>query len=440
MDNLNEGYNIEYKEEIPKKVNKLKAEIVSFLNSDTGGTIYLGVKDDGTLIKFPDKRQKYKEWEELLNNWVATAFSPEVTGLIMIDPNSEPFKISISSGEEKPYYFKDGEGINYKGIYIRNGSSKRLASDDEIKRMINNPLVKSFDSRKIGKTDLEFGYAKQVFLKEKVKFDIIGLDFKKNEDDSYNNAALIVSDENPYISKTAIYEGLSVNSFKDKKRFEGSIAKQIDEVVRYIHLSNRVKITLGNNGRRIEQYSYPIDAVREAVMNAFVHRDYTLSADIRIELYDDRLEISSPGSLPEGLTIADIKHGANAKRNPILINALDKMNYIENYGSGIRRIYSLYEEFLRQPKLITTNNLFTVVLYNMNYKPNTFKLDDNMFAIVSYLSGGKLASRKEIQDALNLQKSYTSEIIATMKKKGILLSEGRGRATKYYLATDNTLN
>ena len=175
-------------------------------------------------------------------------------------------------------------------------------------------------------------------------------------------------------------------------------------------------------------------------MNAFVHRDYTLSADIRIELYDDRLEISSPGSLPVGLTIADIKHGANAKRNPLLINALDKMNYIENYGSGIRRIYSLYEGFMRQPKLTTTNNLFTVVLYNMNYKPNTFKLDDNMLAIVSYLSGGKLASRKEIQDALNLQKSYTSEIISTMKKKGILLSEGRGRATKYYLVTDNILN
>ncbi len=95
---------------------------------------------------------------------------------------------------------------------------------------------------------------------------------------------------------------------------------------------------------------------------------------------------------------------------------------------------------MRQPKLTTTNNLFTVVLYNMNYKPNTFKLDDNMLAIVSYLSGGKLASRKEIQDALNLQKSYTSEIISTMKKKGILLSEGRGRATKYYLVTDNILN
>ncbi|WP_423742635.1 family 1 glycosylhydrolase, partial [Enterococcus cecorum] len=106
------------------------------------------------------------------------------------------------------------------------------------------------------------------------------------------------------------------------------------------------------DGKRMESYSYPIDAVREAIMNAFVHRDYTMSSDIKIEIFDDRLAISSPGSLPDGLTVEDIKQGANAKRNPILINALDKMNYIENYGSGIRRIYSLYKGFMRQPELI----------------------------------------------------------------------------------------
>lgn len=78
-------------------------------------------------------------------------------------------------------------------------------------------------------------------------------------------------------------------------------------------------------------------------MNAFVHRDYTMTSDIKIELFDDRLAISSLGSLPDGLTIEDIKQGANAKRHPILINALDKMDYIENYRSGIRRIYSLYK-------------------------------------------------------------------------------------------------
>lgn len=135
-------------------------------------------------------------------------------------------------------------------------------------------------------------------------------------------------------------------------------------MIQYINLNNKVKINFGHNGRRIETYSYPIDAVSEAVMNAFVHRDYTMTSDIKIELFDNRLAISSPGSLPDGLTVEDIKQGGNAKRNPFLINALDKMDYIEKYGSGIRRIYSLYKVFKRQPELIATHNLFTVILYN----------------------------------------------------------------------------
>ena len=437
MSELNEGYNIEYKESVPKKPNHLKAEIVSFLNSDTGGTIYLGASDDGLPVELPNKSKQYKEWEELLSNWVASAFRPEVTGLILVDPNCTPFKISVSAGSNKPYYYTDGEGINWKGIYIRNGSSKRRASDSEIRRMMNRHIANSFDSEKIERNDLTFNYAKQAFTKEGIKFDVIGLDFKKKVEDRFNNAALIVSDENPFISKVAVYEGLDVVTFRDKKIFSGSVAKQIDDAIQYIHLNNRVQITLGHNGKRIENYSYPIDAVREAIMNAFVHRDYTMSSDIKIEIFDDRLAISSPGSLPDGLTVEDIKQGANAKRNPILINALDKMNYIENYGSGIRRIYSLYKGFMRQPELIATHNLFTVVLYNMNYKLNTMELNRHMISIVQFLSNGKPASRQEIQDALDLQKSYTSELLSSLKKSGIIGSEGRGPATRYYLiATD----
>lgn len=247
------------------------------------------------------------------------------------------------------------------------------------------------------------------------------------------NAARIVSDENPFISKAAIYKGVDVATFRDIKAFSGSIAKQIDDAIQYIHLNNQLNITFGRNGKRIENFSYPVDAVREAVMNAFVHRDYTMSSDIKIELFDDRLAISFPGSLPDGLTVEDIKQGANAKRNPILINVLDKMNYIENYGSGIRRIYSLYKGFKRQPELLATHNLFTVILYNMNYKLNTLELSENMNSIIQYLSDGKLASRQEIQEALDLQKSYTLEIISELKKMDIIGSEGRGPATRYYL-------
>lgn len=426
---------MEYKEDMPKP-QSMKSEIVSFLNSNTGGMIYLGVDDDGKSVQFAsekEKQQKHKEWEEILNNWIATAFRPEVTGLILVDPNDTPFVISISAGTNKPYYYTDGEGLNSKGVYIRNGSSKRRASDSEIRRMMNRHIANAFDGEKIEHINLNFDYVTALFDELGKSFDIFGLDFKKNEEDQYNNAALIVSDNSPFVSKLAVYDGLDTLTFKDKKKFAGSISKQIDDVIQYINLNNRVKINFGHNGRRIENYSYPIDAVREAVMNAFVHRDYTMTSDIKIELFDDRLAISSPGSLPDGLTIEDIKQGANAKRNPILINALDKMDYIENYGSGIRRIYSLYKGFKRQPELNATHNLFTVVLYNRNYKLNSMALNDKMIGIVEYLNDGKYATRQEVQDALELQKSYTAELIANLKKAGIVDSEGRGPATKYYL-------
>lgn len=161
-----------------------------------------------------------------------------------------------------------------------------------------------------------------------------------------------------------------------------------------------------------------------------------MTSDIKVEIYDDRIEISSPGSLPDGLTIEDIKRGANAKRNPILINAMDKMDYIENYGSGIRRIFSLYKGFNKQPILIATDNLFTVILFNKNYKLNKIPTNQKLSEIVEFLSDGKLASRLEIQETMGLQKSYTSELIAELKKLEIIGSEGRGPGTRYYLIRD----
>lgn len=430
-----ESQNIEYKREIPKAKN-MKAEIVSFLNNPAGGTIYLGVEDSGKLVHFDSvssQEQAYKEWEEQLSNWISNAFRPDVTGLIHINPNETPFKIAISSGANKPYYYTDGEGINYKGIYIRSGSSKRLASDSEVRRMMNKNIANLFDSEKINNKKLNFLYVRTIFTNLEKNFDEVGLEFKRESNGKYNNAALIVSDENPFISKVAIYAGLNTLNFKDKKSFSGSIVRQIDEILNYIRLNNKINITIGSGGRRNESYSYPEVAVREAIVNAFVHRDYTMSSDIKVEMYNDRLSISSPGSLPDGLTVEDIKRGANAKRNPVLINALDKMNYIENYGSGVRRIFSLYKGFPRQPELIATHNLFTIVLYNKNYRLNLLELNSSLLEIVEYLGDGKLASRKEIQEALSLQKSYTSELIAVLKKNQVVTSEGRGSSTKYFL-------
>lgn len=149
-----ENHRVEYKAEIPRKYNQLKAEIVSFLNSE-GGTIYLGVDDNGDILEGKGKAD-YKEWEAILSNWIANAFSPNVSDLITVFPEKKPFEIVVRKRTEKPYFFKDGEGFNAKGVYVRVGSSKRVASYDEIQRMMFSSMTHGFEKMPCGRNDLTF--------------------------------------------------------------------------------------------------------------------------------------------------------------------------------------------------------------------------------------------------------------------------------------------
>ncbi|PNZ99301.1 transcriptional regulator, partial [Staphylococcus carnosus] len=362
-----ESENIEYKAKIPDNPDNLKGEIVSFLNSISGGKIYIGLDDDGKPVDFENeeiKLETFKEWEQRISNWITDAFEPQVRDLMNFSIENKATVIDIRSGNDKPYRYKSRKAGPFDNIYIRSGSTKRKASKDEITRMLKRKNADTFDRGKVAYENLSFHYAKNTFEKLERDFDEISLGFKRNDKDSYNYAALILSDDNPNIAKFAVYNGLDVLEFKDKKEFEGSVAKQIDQTLEAISIRNSKKAIINANGQREELLSYPEEAIREGVVNAFVHRDYTLSSDVKIEIYDDRLTITSPGSLPDGLTIEDIRKGANAKRNPILIKALDKMNYIENYGTGIRRILSKYKDFSMQPEFEATDNQFIITLYN----------------------------------------------------------------------------
>lgn len=112
----------------------------------------------------------------------------------------------------------------------------------------------------------------------------------------------------------------------------------------------------------------PKRALREDIVNCYCHRDYTLSGDVKIEFYDDRVQIFSPGSLPDGLTLENIKMGMVAKRNKIIVNTLDKIDVIENYASGVRRIFEDYADFTKQPEYYISNNGVIVTLFNRNYE------------------------------------------------------------------------
>ena len=359
-----EEYNIEYKIDIPEKQNKLKAEIVAFLNSE-GGEIHLGVDDEGVIDETLTNLKK-QYWEEVLSNWLVNAFTPDVTNLVFIYPNELPFRIKIEEGPDKPYFYRNGDGFNSKGVYVRVGTTKRLASFDEIQRMIRQHKSNDFESISIIQDNLTFKYIENRFEEKGIIFDKFALSLI-NKDGKYNNAALLFSDQNPTISKFAVFQGENVNVFLDKKEFSGSILKQVDEILYFCYLSNKKRITISGKPEREEYFDIPPRALREAIVNCYCHRDYTLSGDIKIEFYDDRVQIYSPGSLPDGLTLENIKMGMVAKRNKIVVNTLDKIDIIENYASGVRRIFQDYADFKKQPNYYISNNGIIVTLYNRNY-------------------------------------------------------------------------
>jgi predicted HTH transcriptional regulator len=453
-----EGRFTEYKEDISNKKNSFKAEIVSFLNSE-GGSIYLGVDDNGNPVSFPNevaKRDKFKEWEETLNNWVTEAFSPSVSGLIFIDTEPDYLVIRVSAGVEKPYYYKDGEGMNTKGIYTRVGSSKRRASDEEIRRMIFHSKDGSWDSNVSPEQDLTFAYAKFKAEEEGIPFDEGGLSLK-NKDGQYTNAALVISDQNPFVTKLAVFKGTNDLEFRQKQPFTGSALRQIDEVGLYLQVYNPVRAIISGKFQRDELQSYPELALRELMLNEVCHRDYTFNGDAFVRVYDNRVEFASMGALVGGVSLDDVLDGASSKRNPNILHILDKLGFIENYGRGIKRTVESYEGFSKQPEFRLTTNMFIAIVYNRNYYGTDrmpadellHEHDENKVSsqtvttekvnvnsndpIVELIKRMGAIKRVDVENEFHISQATAKRRINKLVKDGVILKVGTGYNTSYQL-------
>ena len=165
---------------------------------------------------------------------------------------------------------------------------------------------------------------------------------------------------------------------------------------------------------------YPDEAIREAVVNAFAHRDYLLHSFIKIEFFADRMEILSPGGIPDGLTLEEIKDGMTAVRNPQLVHILDKMNYIENYGTGINRMFKAYNGTGVQPEFKVTSHMFKVTFPNLNYQEKTDKVENDLSdedRIIMLLEEKGAISKSEIQEVLNLSDYSSRKLLLKLRKE-----------------------
>ncbi|WP_443625588.1 RNA-binding domain-containing protein [Catenibacterium sp.] len=362
MNEYHEDERTELKREL---INDIKCEIVAFLNSD-GGTIYVGVDDDGKVIGFDDYKIK-DEMDLKIGNWMQDSFYPKPFGLIQYAFNKDNvLVISVCKGTRKPYFLKD-KGPKPSGVFIRVGRSKRKATNEEILHMIMESHNYSYEDDISNEQELTFKEFERTLDENGIKptsrlMNSLGL---KNKHGFYTNLGYIMSDQSNIVVKLAEYDD-NMN-FKIKKSFGGSLVTILKNVEEQAERLNDLKIIIdGNTFKRIETKSYPGASIREMIMNAICHADYFIHSNIKIEFFPDKVKITSPGGIFNA-SLEDIMNGVQTYRNPKLVHIFDKLGMIENFGTGIPRTIYSYEDYDIQPEFKTTNNFFVVTLPNINF-------------------------------------------------------------------------
>ena len=362
MNKYAENEKTELKREL---INEVKSEIVAFLNSD-GGIIYVGVEDDGTVIGFSDNKEK-DNLDLKLGSWIQEAFFPKPSGLINYFFNEDNvLEIHISKGTNKPYYLRE-KSPKPSGVYIRVGRSKRKASEDEILHMLMESYKYSYENDISENQELTFKAFKRTLEDNDIELttrlmNSLGLKAKSG---FYTNLAYLLSDQSHIVVKVAEYD--SEMNFKIKKSFTGSLVNILKDVEEQAERLNDLRVIIdGSSFKRLEIKSYPGASVREMVMNAICHADYSVPSNIKIEFFPDKVKITSPGGIFNA-SLEEIMSGIQTYRNPRLVHVFDKLGMIENFGTGIPRTLYSYNDYDVKPEFNATNNFFIVTLPNVNY-------------------------------------------------------------------------
>ena len=426
-------------------MDDIKKEIIAFANCD-GGTVYVGVADDGTVLGI----ENADECALQISNMVRDAVKPDVTMFIHYETldceGKAVVAVNIQRGTNRPYYLAK-KGLRPEGVYVRQGYSSVPATDTAIRQMIKETDGDSFENMRSINQALTFEATKKEFEKRNVAFGQPQMQTLKivSADDIYTNLGLLLSEQCPHTIKAAVFEGINQNVFKDRREFSGSLMQQLNEVYDYIDFHNQTHATF-QKLLRIDTRDYPEVAVREALLNSLVHRDYSFRASTLISIYEDRIEFVSIGGLLPGLELDDLMMGVSVCRNPHLANVFYRLQLIEAYGTGMKKIMGAYADAPVQPKIMTTNNAFKIILPNVNAVQKAAKApeeiektavpisDPNKEKILRFLTEHQVITRKEAQALLEVSQSTAGRVLKSMVDNGQLKQLGGSRTTRYELS------
>lgn len=407
----------------------LKKEIIAFANTN-GGTIYIGVQNNGEIVGLENADFVMQQISSSLRD----SIRPDVsmfTNIGLLQENNKYFvKLTVSQGTKKPYYLSD-KGLKPTGVYVRSGTTSAPASEDAIRMMIKMTDGDSFETNRSLIQELTFHRLNEELEKRSLEFTEVQM---KNlgiisSDDIYTNMGLLVSDQCKHSIKFAIFQGTDKLVFKDRKELTGSLFAQLTDAYKTIDFYNGTKATF-HDLLRTDERDYPEDAVREALLNAIVHRDYSFSGSTIINLYSDRLEIISLGGLVSGLSLEAAMLGASQPRNEKLASLFYRMKLIEAYGTGISKIISCYKGLSVQPKFENVEGAFRVVLPNTHAQELSVE-DEKYLPILRLFEKQKEITRSDVENALGIGTTYAINMLKEMQEKELIKKVGKGRLTRY---------
>lgn len=415
---MRETKTVEFKEMITNSFLKT----VSAFSNYNGGDIFFGIDDDGNVKGLQDVKQSCLDIENKINDNVSP--QPDYTIEVQSD---NTIRLTVKAGVHKPYLYKSK-------AYKRNDTATIEVDTLECSRLILEGKNIRFEELPCREQVLTFELLCKK-LKESIKIDTFNKDTLKtlnlySNENGYNNAAGLLADKNYFPGIDIVKFGENISIIQKRSTFENvSILEVYDRTMQVFKDYYQYEVIQGAERKRIEKI--PEEAFREAIANALIYRAWDVEAQIRVLMFDDRLEVISPGGLPSGISEPEYLSGRiSVLRNRNLANVFYRLGFVEIFGIGITRIKQLYEDSIRKPDFEVTENTIKIILPIFEENLN---LTEDERAVYSILSRTLLKSIGEIAPYLPFGKSKTTQLLKKLCQKGVIVVEGKGRGTKYII-------
>ena len=280
-----ENVDLEFKEVY---VSDIKKEVIAFANTE-GGVLYVGIRKDGTVMGVENPDEVMLQLAGSLKDSIKPDIMPFVKIKAVNKEEKTVIEITVEIGSGRPYYLSD-KGLKPSGVYVRRGSSSQPLSDEGIREMIVENSGKSYEKCRSMNQNLTFHAFEEEMKKRGLEFGLVQMRtlHMVNDEELYTNLALLLSDQCEHSIKLAVYQGRDKSIFRDRKEFSGSLLKQMKDAFESIQFYNKTKATF-HGLERNDKLDYPMEAIRETLLNCIVHRDYSFSGSTLINLYDEQV-------------------------------------------------------------------------------------------------------------------------------------------------------